>query len=245
MAGECAMLCNDLRTEVLTMSMCSNAKKTLPRPKVGDFCSIAMEQAFSDACVALCMGETPVSRLAQTCRAAAIEMPRPTIRKWCEHGYTVAFQKTSQDLRTHFIEETPSRISEPVLEPIIESINFRELKEEEPIENEKESEEPAVENLDTSPVLAEKPEEIPQEPEEVLQEPEELLPEPEVIPDEVILPKIIARVPITLDEATVDLNILEGQSPEDAVVVFCRGNMADDVSGCIRQLLPTVLERLE
>ena len=35
------------------------AKKTLPRPKVGDFCSVAMEQGFSDACVPLCLGNTP------------------------------------------------------------------------------------------------------------------------------------------------------------------------------------------
>ena len=78
------------------------AKRTLPRPKVGDFCTTAMEQGFSDACVALCMEQQPVGRVAQTCRAAAIEMPRPTVRRWCEHGYMVAFQKTLNDLGAHF-----------------------------------------------------------------------------------------------------------------------------------------------
>jgi len=102
-AGECATLCNDLRFEVLTLEICREAKRTLPRPKVGDFCSTAMEQGFSDACVALCMEQQPVPRVAQTCRAAAIEMPRPTVRRWCEHGYNTAFRKTLEDLRTHFV----------------------------------------------------------------------------------------------------------------------------------------------
>lgn len=61
-----------------------------------------MEQGFSDACVALCMEQQPVPRVAQTCRAAAIEMPRPTVRRWCEHGYNVAFKKTVSDLATYF-----------------------------------------------------------------------------------------------------------------------------------------------
>ena len=94
LAGECAMQCNDLRLEVLTLEICRDAKKTLPKPKVGDFCSNAMEQGFSDACNAICMDEKPVARLAQACRSAAVEMPRPTVRRWCEHGYRTAFEKT-------------------------------------------------------------------------------------------------------------------------------------------------------
>jgi len=106
LAGECVQTCNDLRTEVLTLAMCREAKRTLPRPKVGDFCSTAMEQGFSDACVALCMDQAPVNRVAQTCRAAAIEMPRPTVRRWCEHGYNVAYTKTIEDLTAYFKPET-------------------------------------------------------------------------------------------------------------------------------------------
>lgn len=90
------------------------AKRTLPRPKVGDFCSTAMEQGFSDACIALCMDQVPVGRVSQTCRAAAIEMPRPTVRRWCEHGYNVAFQKTVKDLSEYF---KPQAVAE---EPVVE-----------------------------------------------------------------------------------------------------------------------------
>lgn len=86
----------------MTIIFSREARRTLPRPKVGDFCSTAMEQGFSDACVALCMEQPPVGRVAQTCRSAAIEMPRPTVRRWCEHGYNVAFQKTIKDLTEYF-----------------------------------------------------------------------------------------------------------------------------------------------
>lgn len=127
LAGDCAMVCNDLRTTVLTMAICADAKKTLPRPKVGDFCSIAMEQGFSDACVSLCMGQPPTPRLAQTCRSASIEMPRPTVRKWCEHGYTVGFQKTVQDLRTYFLPPKEEELEQPSqnevrIEPIVTEV---------------------------------------------------------------------------------------------------------------------------
>eukprot|EP01031_Cornospumella_fuschlensis_P048052 gene48052-58863_t len=111
LAGECAMLCNDLRLDVLNMEICREARKTLPRPKVGDFCMNAMEQGFSDACVALCMDQEPVARVAQTCRSAAIEMPRPTVRKWCEHGYNKAFSKTLKDLKDHFVGDVGGQYS--------------------------------------------------------------------------------------------------------------------------------------
>lgn len=82
--------------------ICRDAKKQLPKPKVGDYCTVAMEQGYSDACVALCMNQAPQNRVAQACRAASMEMPRPTIRRWCEHGYSVAYTKTLKDLKTHF-----------------------------------------------------------------------------------------------------------------------------------------------
>lgn len=114
LAGECASLCNDLRFEVLTLEMCREAKRTLPRPKVGDFCSTAMEQGFSDVCFALCMDQPIVNRVAQSCRSAAIEMPRPTVRRWCEHGYTVAFEKTIDDLTPYFQSNPGSADAEDV-----------------------------------------------------------------------------------------------------------------------------------
>jgi hypothetical protein len=193
-AGECAGLCNDLRFEVLTLEICRNAKKTLPRPKVGDFCSNAMEQGFSDACVPLCMGEKPKNRVAQACRAASMEMPRPTVRKWCEHGYNEGYGKTNRELRSHFPKDV---VPEPVA-----------------VVEERKLEEEATEA-----------------------EPEEVKGEDRVI---------AATIPVTLeDESTHDLIVYEGQNAEEAVVIFCREKVPDDVSSCIRQLVGVVLETLE
>ena len=82
----CRKECNDLRFEVLTMEICREAKKVLPRPKVGEYCTNAMEQGFQDVCLNLCRGERPINEVSQACKNAAMEMPRPTVRRWCEHG---------------------------------------------------------------------------------------------------------------------------------------------------------------
>lgn len=100
---DCQDMCNDMKAEVVSgMEICMDAKKQLPRPKVGDFCVNAMEAGYSDVCVSMCLGQRPTNRIAQTCRAAAAEMPRPTVRRHCEHGYTTAFTKATNSLSEHF-----------------------------------------------------------------------------------------------------------------------------------------------
>jgi hypothetical protein len=177
------------------------ARKTLPKPKVGDYCSIAMEQGFSDVCVSLCVGEEPVNRIVQACRHASMEQPRPTVRRWCEHGYKVAYDKTSVDLANHFQVEPGARADE----------HREEVKD-------------VVEAAPRDAAPLEDP----------------------VKPEAAAAPRtVVATVSVTLDEEEIALNIYEGQSGEDAVVSFCREHVADEVSACIRQLLPSVLERLE
>lgn len=214
--------------------MCADAKKVLPRPKVGDFCSIAMEQGFNDVCVNLCLGQVPVSRLAQTCKSAAIEMPRPTVRKWCEHGYQVAWQKTSRDLQNYFVIEPPIGAGEEVVEPpqAVPVVSAESIPETPAavVDNIDEVIVPEVTAAGSATVT------IPEEVKSDLKTVEELIP--------ITTPKVLKTLPIELDDGTVDLQILEDQTPDDAVVVFCRTNMSEDISGCIRQLLPTVLERL-
>ena len=74
---DCTRQCNELRPEIISHEICRKARKTLPRPKVGDFCTNGMEQGFSDACMSLCMNERPLNRISAACRQAAMEMPRP------------------------------------------------------------------------------------------------------------------------------------------------------------------------
>lgn len=56
---------------------------------------------------------------------------------------------------------------------------------------------------------------------------------------------VLASIPITIDDMTKDLVVRQGQNAEEAVVMFCRENVAADVPGCIRQLLSVVLEKME
>lgn len=182
---DCTQTCNRMKRDHLTLDMCRDAKKVLPRPKVGDFCSHAMEQAYSDACMDLCHGHVPVSRLAQSCRAASMEMPRPTVRRWCEHGYTQGFEATRKGLATYFVDVNGESVSAAADEAMSNSAEVAEEK------------------------------------------------------------KVVATIPITLDDKVVDLLMHEDESAEDAVVIFCRQNLGDDVAACIQELLPTVLQRMD
>lgn len=198
-----------------------------------------MEQGFSDACVALCMNETPKHRVAQTCRAAAIEMPRPTVRRWCEHGYNVAFTKTTKDLKNRWANEAP----EPELEPVWEKVftqgeeipdahrhheehhqEERDERQEREQEHRHVESEPAVATGGLRGRAASRPTEV--EPVDTQR-------------------AVLATIPITLDDVTKDLVVHEGQNAEEAVVIFCREHVPTDVSTCIRQLLTVVIEKLD
>ncbi len=138
-----------LTSKLFTSNHCKlifrDAKKTLPKPKVGDTCSIAMEQGFSDACLALCMGERPTSRLSQSCRAAAAEMPRPTVRRWCEHGYTTAFSKTMNELSGKFIIKNELKgVALSVPQPSPQSLESSDVPEQPSITEEVDSSNPVV-----------------------------------------------------------------------------------------------------
>lgn len=192
-ARNCEQECNDKRLDVLTLEICRNAKKQLPRPKIGDWCSRAMEQGYSDACISLCNGENPKNRVAEACRSASMEMPRPTVRRWCEHGYQEAFSKANAHLRPIFADRK---------------------------------------------LQAEPPKEEVSPPEE-----EEHEPEPDTEPEE---STVAATIPVTLEDgSTHNLVVMKGQNAEEAVVAFCRANVPDEVSSCIRQLLTVVLEKLD
>ena len=190
-----------MRRDVLSREICRDAKKQLPRPKIGDFCDMGMEQAYSDACIALCTEEKVVSRIAQTCRAAAIEMPRPTVRKWCEHGYNVAFDKTKKDVGRYFYNEKMRNQQEV-------DATTRQTQQQ---QTQQKQEPPKQETASSSAAAS---------------------------------GKVITSVPITLDESTLDLNVHEGETAEDATIAFCKIHLKDDMSGCIRQLLPNVLDAM-
>lgn len=171
--------------------------------------------------MSLCMEQRPVLRVAQTCRAAAVEMPRPTVRKWCEHGYNVAFEKTREDLAAHFKADR-QRFEEPAA-----------------AEAEVQQQQPPSE--ETAAVA----EEQVQEPVVVVAEAVEVVEALATEATEATDQTVLARIPVTIGGKDLDLLLHEGESAEDAVVAFCRDNVKEDVSACIRQMLPEVLERME
>jgi len=105
LAGECANMCNEMMADVITADICAEAKKTTPVPKLGSFCSSAAERGYRDSCLALCMNMKPSFDIAPACRAAAIELPRPTVRNWCERGYREAFSRAKTHLSALFHQD--------------------------------------------------------------------------------------------------------------------------------------------
>lgn len=184
-----------------------------------------MEQGFSDACVAICMEQIPVVRVAQTCRAAAIEMPRPTVRRWCEHGYNVAFEKTVKDLRNHFKSDTPEPAPAAVKEEVVEPAKVAEPVREEPPAPAAEAEPVKEEAVAASKLRGAGTGAGAATPTDTR--------------------AVLATIPITIEDTELDLVVHEGENAEEAVVVFCRQHVPNDVSSCIRQLLSTVIEKLE
>jgi hypothetical protein len=63
-----------------------------------------MEQGFYDVCVPSCLGKTPQNGIAAACKKASHELPKPTMGKWCEHGYREAYRTSSIKLEGMFGE---------------------------------------------------------------------------------------------------------------------------------------------
>ena len=233
-----------------------------------------MEQGFSDACVAICMEETPVARLAQSCRAAAVEMPRPTVRRWCEHGYRTAFDKTVVDLQHHFKPDGPADVKAKAQK------DKRDLQATERSDQAAAAQAARQEAATTAAAAAAVKKEQRDAATTAAAETvtaaaattaattaaaktetatppaadtkttaavvEDTKPAAPVAAVPVQTERVVhATISVTIDEDNeAKLVVYEGQSAEEAVMEFCQANAADDVSACIRQLLPVVIEKL-
>lgn len=187
-----------------------------------------MEDGYKDACYALCQEREPIPRISQACRGAAMELPRPTVRKWCEHGYRQGFKATIDSLSNYFVRESSE--SELKYETGTETVTETKSESETATEIESESEtETKSEHIDEIKY------------EEVTESHEIHSPPEPIKPVAVDLP-ILKTIPVSIGDVEHELHIYEGQSPEDSVATFCTKYMGDDVSGCIRQLLPAALE---
>ena len=147
-------------------------------------------------------------------------MPRPTVRKWCEHGYTTAFQLALSQLPDRF---TTSGEIKPLTKATESNVDEKILSEDK-IFHEKVSMK-TVEKVNINEKVNDNINE-------------------KITNNEINNTNIRATIPVTLDDTEIDLIVLDGQDPEEAVVEFCRKHLADDIPGCIAQLLTTVIDKL-
>merc|ERR1711871_1776530 len=182
------------------------------------------EQGYSDACMPLCTEEKVVSRIAQTCRAAAIEMPRPTVRKWSEHGYNVAFERTKKAISTYFYNEKQhlQRVSDE------ENMTPEQRQQQQQEEQRRQKQQQQQQQTTSASAASQSVTQAKTQTEEAATP----------------LGNVIASIPITLDDTTLDLEVHEGETAEDATIAFCKIHLKEDMSGCIRQLLPNVLDAM-
>lgn len=78
------------------------ARKLYPRPRVGNACSDGMEAGFYDVCMPTCMGKESENRIWYACKKASDELPKPTMARWCEHGYREGYRAASIKLEGVF-----------------------------------------------------------------------------------------------------------------------------------------------
>jgi hypothetical protein len=150
--------------------------------------------------------------------------------RWCEHGYSKAYEKTNEDLKYHFAQQANAgeraTSSTGVMATATTDPHFRTVVEK------VEQEEPLK---DVTANFHDKLEKVAETLKEVVTE---------NVRDENGL-RVLATIPVTIDEIARDLLVLEGQNAEEAVIIFCRDNVPTDVQSCIRQLLQVVLDKME
>mmetsp|Transcript_31225 Transcript_31225/g.105057 ORF Transcript_31225/g.105057 Transcript_31225/m.105057 type:complete len:230 (-) Transcript_31225:238-927(-) len=56
--------------------------------------------------------------------------------------------------------------------------------------------------------------------------------------------RLLASLPVTVDEEEVYLKIFEGQDATEEILAFCSDWMSDSVDGCIKQLTPHILKKI-
>ncbi|CAK9254004.1 unnamed protein product [Sphagnum jensenii] len=185
----------------------------------------------------MCMGQTPSSRLAQACRAAAAELPRPTVRRWCEHGYNAGYSKTVVALKEKFrvpkeiiphnipIELDHSTVTKQEESTYVFEGSILTEQEKAPetfsaivagviTETETETETLAIETTDNN-------------------ESETLEDTTSIVGATIIDSRIIANISIVFKGDDYTLTIHEKDNLENVVQMFCETNAEDSISDCV------------
>lgn len=153
-------------------------------------------------------------------------MPRPTVRKWCEHGYSVAYDKVLSELGNHFTSPNVADTTEIEEVGEVESISNIDSE----IVQKQDISEEAMETTATEHIEVKTGTSI-----NIKNEQNQ----------DSMTRELIATIPVNIKDISLDIQVYAKDDPTEVVTAFCREHLSDDLQACLRQLLPTVLERLD
>lgn len=61
-----------------------------------------MEIGYYDACIPMCLNKPVENRQWYACQKVSNELPKPTMARWCEHGYLEGYRGALQKLQGVF-----------------------------------------------------------------------------------------------------------------------------------------------
>ena len=205
---------------------------------------------FKDTCLALCFDTEVVVNVNEACGDKRREMPKPVVGQACNQGYEAGYEAAKAMYsdeaavareekarlaavaeREAAVEAAKVKAAEEGAAAFRKSILEKEEGDAAEGEGEGEGEAPAAEDAAAS---------------------EEAEPAAEAgnlranAVEEAVADarKVIATLPVTVDEADINLLIYEGQEAMAAVDAFCKEHMAAAGSACVDQLLPHVQRKL-
>ena len=71
-----------------------------------------MEAGYYDVCMPLCLHQRIENRQWYACKKVSDELPKPTMARWCEHGYGEGFRAAQNKLGGVFQTTTDSTTSD-------------------------------------------------------------------------------------------------------------------------------------
>jgi hypothetical protein len=226
-ARACRRTCETFREESSSSPACGKWMRTLPRPKVGRSCTDAFDTMFKSTCLNMCNGQEVTVDVHGACDHQRKEMPKPVVGRACNEGYEGGYETAKALFSDEAAEEREAAKREKEAAERAEMEAAHAAAEAEAAVEEKN---PAAE------------EQVEQQQQPPAEEEGGLRGAVEEVVEEVR--KVIATLPVTVDESDINLVIYEGQQPAEAVDAFCKKHMASAGTACMDQLLPHVEKKI-
>jgi len=249
---------------------CREARRTLPRPKIGSHCSWTYDETIKITCEVMCEDEIDLSLLSgslkqtaryEKCAESQRTLPKPTFGDACTAGFDGAWDQVSSIFlpRLMTFKETGeypvvNKSDKPLSKAEIKAAEHK-MAEEKRIAEEKLAEEAAIKAQ-----IAEKEARIAREEKEALEaqskaleaekmrvEAEKKVEESAVIPEKSVVQEVSEEksstyitIPISVDGEAIDLVLSEDEAVDVAVDAFCEKYMKNNGDACQQQLYPKI-----